>query len=215
MRKGIILPDTLGSKYRAIATFGPDCCHNLPLRHRKVNKSECAMLPYQTQTYAKPATGSGFTAGTLILTPQGPAFVESLQPGDLVMTRDHGPRPLRALHRNLSGPRAVTVAPEAIGPGLPWRHLRLAPTQRVAMSGWKADLLFGVAETLVAVGELVSDGTILARTAIGATVTWQPVFDTTEIIYAEGIEVEVSGRLHAALHIVDTAKDWDPAAASL
>lgn len=36
-----------------------------------------------------------FCAGTLIETPDGPVPVESLVPGDLVITRDHGPQPLR------------------------------------------------------------------------------------------------------------------------
>ena len=173
------------------------------------------MLHRDANSYAKPVIGGGFTAGTLILTPKGPAFIESLQPGDLVLTRDHGPQPLRALHRHLSPSRAITVAPEAIGPGLPWRHLRLASTQRVAISGWKAELLFAVAETLVPIGELVSDGTVLARTAIGAMVTWEPVFDASQIIYAEGIEVEVAARARPALQVIDTAPGWDPARASL
>ena len=36
-----------------------------------------------------------FTAGTRILTPHGPRPVEDLRPGDLVITRDNGPQPLR------------------------------------------------------------------------------------------------------------------------
>lgn len=158
-------------------------------------------------------TGTGFATGTLILTLAGAAFVDDLIPGDLVLTRDHGPQPLRALHRALSLSRAITIAPQAIGPGLPWRHLRLASAQRVGMSGWKAALLFGVDEALVPIGDLVSDGTILARTAIGATVTYQPVFDRSEVIYAEGIEVEVevAARLRPALHIVASAQGWHAA----
>jgi hypothetical protein len=173
------------------------------------------MLHRDTSFYSKSGQGTGFVAGTLILTTQGPEFVENLQPGDMILTRDHGPRPLRALYRNLSASRAVTIAPEAIGPGQPWRHLRLAPTQRVAISGWKAEMLFGQPETLVAISDLVSDGTVLARTAIGATVTWQPVFDAAEIIYAEGIEVEVTARMRPIFSIVDSNSEWDPARASL
>ncbi|MGL4321944.1 MAG: Hint domain-containing protein [Paracoccaceae bacterium] len=167
------------------------------------------MLHHNATSYAKASSAMGFTAGTLILTPEGAEFIEHLQPGDLVMTRDNGPQPLRSLHRSLSPSRAVTVAPEAIGPGLPWRHLRLVPTQRIAMSGWKADLLFGLDETLVPVGDLVSDGTILARTAIGATVIYQPEFDVSQIIYVEGMEVEVTARARAALYVVNQADDQE------
>jgi hypothetical protein len=209
VRKGINPKVAIGSNYRTIATIAPDCCHNSCLRQCKENKSERAMLHRNATSYAKATSGMGFTAGTLILTPEGAEFVELLNPGDLVMTRDHGPQPLRSLHRSLSPSRAVTIAPQAIGPGLPWRHLRLVPSQRIAMSGWKADLLFGLDETLVPVGDLVSDGTVLARTAIGATVIYQPEFDAAQIIYVEGIEVEVMARARPVLYVTDTADKSD------
>ena len=151
--------------------------------------------------HAKAANGAGFVTCTLILTPQGAACIEDLQPGDLVLTRDHGPQQLRALHRALSPARAITIAPEAIGPGLPWRHLRLFPSQRIALTGWKARLLFGQDETLVPICDLVSDGTIIARTAIGTTVTYHPVFDQPQVIYAEGIAVEVASQPRATYSI--------------
>jgi hypothetical protein len=173
------------------------------------------MLHRTPSAHAKPATGTGLVTGTLILTPEGPEFIESLQPGDMVLTRDHGAQPVRAVNRALSPSRAITIAPEAAGPGVPWRHLRLAPTQRIGLSGWKAELLFGADQALVPVGDLVSDGTILARTAIGATVTYQLVFDQPQIIFAEGMEVEAAGHARPALHLVDSVQDWDPARASL
>ena len=169
------------------------------------------MLKRAAASYTKPGPPGGFVISTLILTPTGAAFVQDLTPGDLVLTRDHGAQPLRALHRTLSPSRAVTIAPEAIAPGLPWRHLRLAPTQRIALSGWKATMLFGVDDALIPVGALVSDGTILARTAIGATVTFEIVFDQPQVIYAEGIEVEVAARAHATLHLADSAAFVAPA----
>ncbi|MCU0800924.1 MAG: Hint domain-containing protein [Rhodobacteraceae bacterium] len=150
-----------------------------------------------------PFCQSGFTAGTLLLTPTGPAFVEDLCPGDLLMTRDQGPQPLRGLARGVCDSRAITIAPEAMAPGLPWRPLRLSRSQRVLMAGWKAGLLYGVDETLVPVGDLVSDGTILARPVIGSIVTYQPLFDRPQVIWAEGIEVEVAAmaHLHTPLHL--------------
>jgi hypothetical protein len=51
----------------------------------------------------------------------------------------------------------------------------------------------------------------LARTAIGATVTWQPVFDVAQMIYAEGIEVEVAAVARPNLHLVAGSENWDPA----
>lgn len=36
-----------------------------------------------------------FCAGAMIETPSGPRAIEYLRPGDLVVTRDHGPQPIR------------------------------------------------------------------------------------------------------------------------
>lgn len=54
-----------------------------------------------------------FTAGTLIDTPSGPVAVEALRPGDLVITRDNGPQPLR-----WSAMRRLTQAELAANPRL-------------------------------------------------------------------------------------------------
>ncbi|WP_434620068.1 Hint domain-containing protein [Tabrizicola sp. M-4] len=54
-----------------------------------------------------------FTAGTPIDTPAGPVPVEALRPGDLVLTRDNGPQPLR-----WSAMRRLTQAELAADPRL-------------------------------------------------------------------------------------------------
>ena len=47
---------------------------------------------------------SCFTPGTRIATPSGLRTIERLQQGDLVVTRDHGPQPIRWVgQRTLSG----------------------------------------------------------------------------------------------------------------
>lgn len=50
-----------------------------------------------------------FHAGTAILTPRGPRPVQTLCPGDLVMTRDHGPC--------CGSPAAATARPSRPKPG--------------------------------------------------------------------------------------------------
>ena len=42
---------------------------------------------------------SCFTTGTRIATPSGPRAIETLERGDLVMTRDHGPQAIRWIGR--------------------------------------------------------------------------------------------------------------------
>ncbi|AUH62840.1 Hint domain-containing protein [Paracoccus zhejiangensis] len=81
-----------------------------------------------------------FLAGTLIATPGGERAVESLRPGDLVLTRDHGPQPLvwtgrtaidaDRLDRN-PNLRPIRIAAGALGERLPRRDLCVSPQHRI------------------------------------------------------------------------------------
>jgi hypothetical protein len=91
-----------------------------------------------------------FAAGTLLETPTGARPVETLRPGDRVLTRDAGPRPIL-----WSGARTMAghgpACPVRFSPGSlgNTRALRLSQQHRVAIRSWKAELLFGVPEVLV------------------------------------------------------------------
>ena len=67
-----------------------------------------------------------FTAGTMILTPRGEVAVETLRPGDMVITRDDGPRPIVWV-----GLRQLDRATLAAQPDL--LPVRIAP------GGWAGD----------------------------------------------------------------------------
>lgn len=77
-----------------------------------------------------------FVAGTLIETADGPRPVEALQPGDLVLTRDHGLQPLvwvgqsqidAARLDSCPNLRPIVIEPGALGRGLPQRPLTVSP----------------------------------------------------------------------------------------
>lgn len=81
-----------------------------------------------------------FIAGSLIATPDGDRLVESLRPGDLVLTRDHGPQPLVWTGRTAinadrldSNPnlRPIRIAAGALGDGLPRRELCVSAQHRI------------------------------------------------------------------------------------
>ncbi|AUH66116.1 hemolysin [Paracoccus zhejiangensis] len=105
-----------------------------------------------------------FATGTLIDTASGPRPVETLQAGDRVETRDHGPQPLlwagscrvdaarMDLQPNL---RPVRVAAGALAPGCPARDLVLSPQHRVLVRSSIALRMFDTPEVLVAVKHLV------------------------------------------------------------
>lgn len=132
-----------------------------------------------------------FTTGTRIETDRGDVPVEDLCAGDLVLTRDHGMRPLRWIGRRsiaLTGQPAlcpILIPAGALGEGLPRRDLMVSPQHRMLLSDWRADLMFGAAEVLVAAKAL----TILepVRMATPAEVTYHHImFERHEIIRAEG-----------------------------
>jgi hypothetical protein len=131
-----------------------------------------------------------FVAGTLIRTPEGDVPVETLQPGDLVTTRDHGPQPLRWI-----GSRSVRAegefAPILIRAGSFGTHrdLMVSPQHRILLRDAYAELLFGEGEVLVAAKDLLNGGSISRQ--FGGDVTYvHLLFDQHQVIYSEGLTTE-------------------------
>lgn len=131
-----------------------------------------------------------FVAGTLIRTPDGEVAVETLEPGDLVVTRDEGPRPVRWV-----GSRTVAAegdhAPIHISAGTfgDHRDLMLSPQHRVLLRDALAELLFGEDEVLVAARDLLNDRSVTRRS--GGPVTYvHLMFDRHQVICSEGLETE-------------------------
>lgn len=112
-------------------------------------------VPYTTGTNVQPLLGTlvqnkfevsfddlmvCFLAGTLIATPDSERAVESLRPGDVVLTRDHGPQPLvwtgssaiDAARLDLNpNRRPIRIAAGALGDGLPRRDLFVSAQHRI------------------------------------------------------------------------------------
>lgn len=131
-----------------------------------------------------------FVAGTMIETPTGDVPVESLQPGDLVMTRDDGAQPLRWI-----GARTVAAegdfAPILIRAGSLGQHrdLKVSPQHRVLLRDAYAELLFGEGEVLVAAKDLINGNGI--RRCSGGEVTYvHLLFDRHQVVYSEGLATE-------------------------
>ncbi|TDE37115.1 choice-of-anchor L domain-containing protein [Antarcticimicrobium sediminis] len=130
-------------------------------------------------------------AGTMVETPNGMVAVEDLVPGDLVMTRDDGPQPVRwcgSSTRRASG----QDAPVVIAAGTLGDHgtAELSQNHRVLMRSPQAELLFGEGEVLVKAKDLVNGATIRLR-GDGAQVTYVHVmFDSHQIIRGNGLDSE-------------------------
>ncbi|MGR3761381.1 Hint domain-containing protein [Roseobacteraceae bacterium NS-SX3] len=131
-----------------------------------------------------------FVAGSLIRTAEGEVPVEALRPGDLVLTRDHGPQPLR-----WAGARTVAAegafAPVLIQAGTFGAHrsLLVSPQHRILVRDVYAELLFGEREVLVAAKDLVNGRTVTRRP--GGTVAYVHImFDRHQVVFSEGLETE-------------------------
>lgn len=155
----------------------------------------------------------GLLAGTLIATPQGLCPVERLSPGQRVLTRDRGFRPLTWIGRSRLGPQALAARPElrpiriaagAFGPCLPEHPLRLSPQHRLLLIGTAAQRLFGRREVLLAAGHLLGLPGIHHDTAPAAELLHLLLADH-EILCTEGLWTESFQPGPGGLAALDTA----------
>ncbi|RMH48255.1 MAG: 2,3,4,5-tetrahydropyridine-2,6-carboxylate N-succinyltransferase [Alphaproteobacteria bacterium] len=132
-----------------------------------------------------------FARGTRIETPEGLRPIETLSAGDLVVTRDGGPRPIRWI-----GSRQVSAtgkfAPVRIEAGALGQHgtLWLSPQHRVKIGGALCELMFSSEEVLVPAIALVNGRTITIERDWETVEYWHILLDRHEVVLAEGLEVE-------------------------
>lgn len=140
-----------------------------------------------------------FRHGTRILTAAGEVAVEDLRAGDLVVTRDHGPRPVRWIGRRAVGGavqcafprlRPVRIAAGALGPGLPARDLWLSQQHRVLVASRIAGRIFGETEVLVAARHLLGLPGIAIDDSDTDLEYFHILLDDHEILLSEGAQTE-------------------------
>lgn len=154
---------------------------------------EVTATTFVTDSTSFPVSDFGppcFVAGTRIRVPGGTVPVETLKIGDLVETRDHGPRPVRwAGRRTVPGQGAF--APVHIAAGALGEHnaLRVSPQHRILLGGWRAQLYTGEDEVLCAANLLVNGDTI-TRAPCDAVTYVHIMFDAHEIVDSEGLPSE-------------------------
>ncbi|SIT76993.1 Hint domain-containing protein [Pontibaca methylaminivorans] len=146
--------------------------------------------------------GSGvpcFASGTLIATPGGEVAIEHLRAGDIVLTRDSGPRPIRWIGSRLLDQSTLAASPHlrpvriragALGPGQPRADLVVSPQHRILVRSIIAERMFGAAEVLVAARQLVGlDGIDIAADLTGIRYHHM-LFDRHEVVISNGAETE-------------------------
>ncbi len=97
---------------------------------------------YYVQNSTNPGTVPCFAPGTLISTAQGPRAVETLRPGDLVLTLDNGLQEIlwvrsgdQALEDLDVDAKPVLIPAGSLGPGRPARDLIVSPQHRILVGG--------------------------------------------------------------------------------
>ncbi|MGP3695800.1 Hint domain-containing protein [Rhodobacter sp. NSM] len=137
-----------------------------------------------------PAGVPCFLAGTLIATPDGERRVETIQPGDPVLTLGHGARPVRWAGASLV-PAMGDLAPIRIRAGTLGnaRDLWVSPNHRLLLADWRAQILFGEESVLVAAKHLVDDRRV-TRVPMAQAAYHHLLLDRHEILLAEGARAE-------------------------
>lgn len=149
--------------------------------------------------YADLVTPPCFTPGTLIRTVRGDRPVETLQPGDLIATRDAGMQPLRLLARTEVTPARLAATPSllpvriakgAFGPDKPARTMEVSPQHRLLVKGHAVELYYCTPEALAPAVAFIN-GTTITQPRRTTPVTYlHLVFDAHHILWSDGIESE-------------------------
>ncbi|MDB6454515.1 Hint domain-containing protein [Falsirhodobacter sp. 20TX0035] len=132
-----------------------------------------------------------FTSGAMIRTLGGLRAIETLAPGDMVVTRDNGLQPIRWIGRTTVGGTGA-FAPIRIRPGaLPdlTADLLVSPQHRMLIEGHRAELLFGEREVLASARHMV-DGKHVTVEETGRVTYIHMLFDRHEVVYANGAATE-------------------------
>jgi hypothetical protein len=131
-----------------------------------------------------------FTEGTRISTPYGQRPIETLAIGDLVLTKDNGPRPIRWIGKR-TVPAIGKLAPIRFKAGIfdNDRDLLVSPQHRMLCNDWRSSLMFGDSEVLATAKHLINGDTVIQET--GGEVTYIHImFDEHEIVFAENTASE-------------------------
>jgi len=144
------------------------------------------LLDGTTVTFSEIESIICFTKGTRVETPYGPRAVETLTPGDLVLTRDNGPQPLRWMgSRSVVGEGSfapIEFAPGSIGNE---RLLRVSPQHRMLIEDYRAAMYFGEDEVITAADFLVNGDTIIQR-EVDLVTYYHLLFDAHELVLSSG-----------------------------
>ncbi len=140
-----------------------------------------------------------FAAGTEILTPTGPQPVETLKPGDMIVTLEGQARPILWTGRKSFGPIALRERPElypikisagTLGQGLPRRDLLVSRQHRMLVSSKIAERMFGTSTVLIPAAKLTGLPGVVVAQEIKQVDYFHILLAHHGVIFAEGAPTE-------------------------
>ncbi|MFN3145567.1 MAG: Hint domain-containing protein [Paracoccaceae bacterium] len=149
-----------------------------------------------------------FASGTSILTMQGPLPIERLRRGDLVLTADHGPQPVRWVCSTVIDARRdpavrhllpVVIRADALAPGYPAQDLTVSPQHRILVDSPVAERMFGAREVLMPAVKMIGHPGIERAKGVDRVVYHHILTDRHEIVFANGTPTETMLRGPEAL----------------
>lgn len=172
----------------------------------------------RTETGAN-TKGSGgvicFTPGTRILTPSGALNIETLQPGDRILTKDNGPQEiLWAGYRRMSGARLyamphlrpIRLKAGALGVDRPDADLLVSPQHRMLLRGPASRALFNTPEVLVKAEDLLNDKSICVDHTLREVTYIHILLANHNIVWANGLETESFHPSNCALDTIEVSQ---------
>lgn len=174
-------------------------------------RTSAGILSRRKTGFEKPA--SGFLSGTRIRTEHGERAVETLQPGDRIITR-HGQMArisevkLQCRSERRASPQLISIAKGAFGGGLPRRDLYMSPDQMVQVSPAMLNRSLGHETVQMAAGDLIWMAGVTQLTATPPITFVKILCDAPQVVYANGLPCGTRGLLSVSdAEPVLTAKD--------
>lgn len=158
-----------------------------------------------------------FAESVRIQTPDGEIAVSELSAGDLVLTQDNGPQPIRWIGKRHLGRAELQANPNflpvmikagALAESVPERDLRVSPQHRILIRSKIADRVHSSEEVLVAAKHLL-DLPLVEREAVNSVTYYHLAFDRHEIVFADGTPVESFYPGKMAIAALDTEARYE------
>ena len=162
----------------------------------RLNSFNSTTPPSQLQVDRPVVDFACFAAGVMIATPAGEVAVETLAVGDMVLTVDHGPQPIRWIGQasiDLAAQpdlRPIRIRAGALGEGSPVRDLLVSPQHRVLVRSRIAQRMFGAPEVLIAARQLVGLDGIAPAEDLDTITYVHFLCDDHQVVWSDGAQTE-------------------------